>query len=122
MPHSISIHIQALTMASLGIDIKIIAANLSLSRQIIQYWVKKAMDRGYNPAVDPRIHLEYVEDGKRSGRPKEITEAIKEGILDSICKDRNGHEKSSEILAYKAGISYSSVLRILKQRGLKAVK
>jgi hypothetical protein len=87
MPHSISICIQALTMASLGIDIKIIAANLSLSRQIIQYWVKKAMDRGYNPAVDPRIYLEYVEDGKRSGHPKEITEAIKEGILDSIRKD-----------------------------------
>ncbi|GFF59718.1 predicted protein [Aspergillus udagawae] len=60
------------------------------------------MDRGYNPAVDPRIHLEYVEDGKRSGRPKEITEAIEEGILDSIRKDRNGREKSSEILAYEA--------------------
>jgi hypothetical protein len=63
-----------------------------------------------------------MEDGKHSGRPKEITKAIKEGILNSIYKDWNGREKSSEILAYKAGISYSSVLYILKRCGLKAVK
>jgi hypothetical protein len=45
------------------------------------------MDPGYNPAVSPHIHLEYIEYGKCSGRLKESTEAIKENILNSIHKD-----------------------------------
>lgn len=64
-----------------------IAGNLSLSHQIIQYWVEKAIDPGYNPAIDPHIHLEYIEYGKRSSCPKVITKAIKEGILNSLHKD-----------------------------------
>jgi transposase len=75
--------------------------------------IEKGQNRGYNPAHSFRVLLEYVEDGKRSGRPKEISEATEQGILASVAQDRNGREKSSEILAFEAGISHSSVLRIL---------
>jgi hypothetical protein len=58
--------------------------------------------------------MEYAEDAKRSGRPKEIIPEKEKAIIESVSKDRNGREKSSEILAYEASISHSSVLRILK--------
>ncbi|KAF7179335.1 hypothetical protein CNMCM7691_008268 [Aspergillus felis] len=120
--HPVTVRVQALTLAYCGVDMKHIEATTGMPRQTIQYWVKKARERGYNPEIDPRILPEYVEDGKRTGRPKEITKATEQAILESIGKDRNGREKSSEILAFEAGISYSSVLRILKRHGYKAVK
>jgi transposase len=120
--HPVTVRVQALTLAYCGVDIKHIEATTGMPRQTIQYWIKKARERGYNPEIDPRILPVYVEDGKRTGRPKEITEATEQAILESISKDRNGREKSSEILAFEAGISYSSVLRILKRHGYKAVK
>jgi transposase len=66
--------------------------------------------------------MEFVEDAKRAGRPKEITEAIEKSVIQSITKDQSGREKSSEILANEAGISHSSVLRILKRHGFVVVK
>jgi hypothetical protein len=59
---------------------------------MIQYWIMKARERGYNPEIDPRILPVYVEDGKRTGRPKEITEATEQAILESISKNQNGRE------------------------------
>ena len=61
-------------------------------------------------------------DGERSGRPKEITEEMEQGLLVSVRSDRSGREKSSEVLAYEAGISYRSALRILKKHGFHRVK
>jgi hypothetical protein len=86
--------------------------------------IKRGKDRGYNPNQTGSLRLEarYIEDGKRSGRPKEICEATEQAILTSVTKDRNGREKSSEILAYEAGISHSSVLRILHKHGLVIAK
>jgi transposase len=105
-------------MITIGVDIKVVEASLGLSRQTIQYWVKKARERGYNPAVDLRILPEYVEDGKRSGRPKKITDgSTEEAILEPVREDSNAQEKPSEIPTLEAGISYSSVLLILKQNG-----
>jgi transposase len=120
--HPVTVRVQALILAYCGVNIKHIKATTGMPRQTIQYWVKKAREHGYNPEIDPHILPVYVEDGKRTGHPKEITEATKQAILESISKDQNGREKSSEILAYEASISYSSVLHILKQRGYKAVK
>lgn len=102
---------------TIGVDIKVVEATLGLSRQTIQYWVKKARERGYNPAVDLRILPEYVEDGKRSGRPKKSTESTEEAVLGPVTEDPNGRAESSEIPTFKAGISFSSVLPILKENG-----
>jgi hypothetical protein len=42
------------------------------------------------------------------------TKEIEASIIASITKDRARHEKSAKYLTYKAGISESSVLRLLK--------
>ncbi|GFF84593.1 hypothetical protein IFM47457_06533 [Aspergillus lentulus] len=89
-------------MVTIGVDIKVVEASLGLSRQTFQYWVKKARERGYNPAVDFRILPEYVEDGKRSGRPKKTTESTEEAVLEQVREDTKGQEKSFEIPTFEA--------------------
>jgi hypothetical protein len=86
------------------------------------YIRKRAFDRGFNPDKDSRILESYIIDGDRLGRPKEISVKQKERILLAVRKDRLDREKSSEVLAYKSDISYSSALRILYKYGLSCVK
>jgi Transposase len=83
---------------------------------------KKAQDRGYNPDEDPRILESYVVDDIRSGRPRAISKGKEEALLSMVRLNRAGREKSSEVLAYELGISYSSVLRMLHKEGVTNVK
>ena len=119
--HPISIRIQALALLHSGIDIEHIMAATGMSCQAIQYWDQKAKKRGFNPAIDPRILMEYVEDSRRSGRPK-IAESTQNALIEAVKKDRDGREKSSEILAFEYLISASSAWRILKLAGFHSVK
>jgi hypothetical protein len=50
------------------------------------------------------VKLKYVEDGKCSGQPVEITEAVEQSVLALVSADHAGHKKSLEILAFEAGI------------------
>jgi transposase len=86
------------------------------------YIKKKAFKRGFRPDQDPQILDFYVQDGARSGRPKEVTTEIEHAVLESVRANRAGREKSSEVLAYEQGISASSVLRLLYKHGLSNVK
>jgi hypothetical protein len=72
--------------------------------------------------IDPRILELYVCDGVRPGRPIEIGEDVETGLIANLSKDRVGREKSSEVLAYEAGISVSSALKILRKNGCGIVK
>jgi hypothetical protein len=67
---------------------------------------RKAKQRGYDPQRDLRIKDEYVAEGKRSGRPvTAVTEENIDKIMRLVRKDRNGREKSAEMLAFETGIS-----------------
>jgi hypothetical protein len=47
-------------------------------------------ERGFQTEIDPRI-LEYcVADGERSGRPKEISDEVEEGLLANVRGSRSG--------------------------------
>jgi hypothetical protein len=83
---------------------------------------KKAFERGFRPDQDPRILDYYVVDGPRSSRLKEITVEIEQCLLNSVRANQAGREKSSEVLAYKCGISSVSALQILHKYGLNSVK
>ncbi|OJJ62070.1 hypothetical protein ASPSYDRAFT_610823 [Aspergillus sydowii CBS 593.65] len=120
--HPVELRVQILTLYGLGFKTLDIASYLEVAPRTIQDLIKKAKARGYKPEESLRVKKEYFEDSKRSGRPKEITPAIESSILQSISKDRAGREKSSEILAFEAGISSSSVLRILHSYGLNNAK
>ncbi|KAI7978398.1 hypothetical protein EIK77_007679 [Talaromyces pinophilus] len=99
-----------------------VAVMLNMPQNSVYNIVKRAREHGYDPTVNPRIEHEHVANKERSGRPKVVTEAIEASIIASITKDRAGREKSAEYLAYEAGISESSVLRLLKSKSFKKFK
>nr|KMM68929.1 hypothetical protein CPAG_05252 [Coccidioides posadasii RMSCC 3488] len=82
---------------------------------------KQAKDHGFDPKNDPQISLSYVEDASRSGQPKKIS-TKEAGIIAFVTKSHSEREKSTEILAFEAGISHSSVLQILKKHGFVIAK
>jgi hypothetical protein len=83
---------------------------------------KKAFERGFRLDQDPRILDYYVIDGPRSGRPKKILIEKEQDLLNSVRANRAGREKSSEVLAFKCGISPASALRILHKYDLNNIK
>jgi transposase len=120
---SISVRIQALCLATVAnMPVPKVAEIMGMTPVTVYRIVKRARDRGYNPDVNVHIREEYVPDAQRSGRPKEITPAIEQSIIDSVTKDRAGREKSAEFLAYEAGISHSSCLSILKRHNFSSCK
>ncbi|EEA24633.1 conserved hypothetical protein [Talaromyces marneffei ATCC 18224] len=99
-----------------------VAILLNIPRVSVYQIVQRAKEHGYDPTVNPRIEHEHVAKNTHSGRPKVVTEAIEASIIASITKDRAGREKSAEYLAYEAGISESSVLRLLKLNSFNKCK
>lgn len=119
--YSLVQRIQALTLLAEGFSTAAVFAKTGMPERSAQRLKKKAYERGFRPEEDPRILEAYVEDGKKSGRPKTITEAVEQRLLANVREDRSGREKSSEVLAYEVNISRASALRILKKHGLTCV-
>ena len=120
--YSIAQRVQCLTLIVEGFSGRDIEKKTGVKPTAQTYIKKRANARGFCPEQDPRILEYHVQDGARSGRPKEITLETEQRILNSVRKDRSGREKSSEVLAYEVGISRSSALRILHKYGLTNVK
>ena len=120
--YSIAQRVQCLTLIVEGFSGVNIELKTGVKPSTQSYIKKRAFERGFRPDIDPRILLHHIEDGARSGRPKEITLATEQKVLSSVKADRAGREKSSEVLAYEAGISQSSALRILHKYNLSSVK
>jgi hypothetical protein len=68
--HPIELRIQVLSLAAFGVEPKAIAAGLDIPLRSVQDIIQRAKARGFDPAKDPRVKMEYVEDAERSGRPK----------------------------------------------------
>ena len=113
---------QCLTLQAEGFSKTDIEKKTGIKRSAQTYMRQKAFERGFRPDQDPRILDKYVEDGARSGRPKEVTPEIEQTLLESVRTDRADREKSSEVLIYKQNISYLSTLRILYKHDLSNVK
>lgn len=66
-----------------------------------------------------RTFEEYVTPTKPPGPKRMATsKAIEDKLITLIEKNRNGREKSSEVLGFQLdGISHMSVLRMLKRQG-----
>lgn len=120
--HPLEIWVQVLILWAIGWRKEFICHYLDLPPRTVENIIKEGQNRGYNPAQSLWVSHDFVKDGNRTGHPKEISEATEQAVIASVTKDCNGHEKSSEILAYEAGISHSSVLRILHKHRLVIAK
>ncbi|CBF83503.1 uncharacterized protein ANIA_03048 [Aspergillus nidulans FGSC A4] len=93
--HPVELRVQVLTLSAIGFSTEKISKSLNLSPRTVQSIVKKGRDRGYRP---------------------------ENTVITSVTADQAGREKLSEILAYEAGISHSSVLCILYSHGFVIAK
>ena len=127
-PHDNGTRIQVLTLLQEGQTIDYIKEKTKYSKSTIYELLKWAKARGYDPEKDSRILLAYVEDAPRIGRPKKLTEAIEQLIIDTISKNSTTRELSTAKIAaivsplVKGGLSDRSVHRALRRRGYKPVK
>ena len=120
--YSIPQRVQCLTLIAEGFSGRFIETKTGIKPSAQTHLKNKAFQRGFRPDSDPQILLHHVEDGARSGRPKQITLTTEQNLIQSVKADRAEREKSSEVLAYEAGISQSSALRILHKYNLTNVK
>ena len=120
--HDSGTRLQALALAEAGIATKIVTAITEISRQTIARLKTQARDRGYNPSKSRKLFLSYMSDAPRNGHPSVITPKLESAILAAVRKDRYGHEKTSFMLAAEQGISFTTVLRILKPNNFRSCK
>ena len=102
--HDIATRIQALALFEAGIPIPRITEFTGIPKRTIYDLQAKAKARGYNPKVSKLLKIEYVEDGARSGRPRNISRE-QEGAQEPIQNGQNAREENLEIIALEATIS-----------------
>lgn len=67
---------QALTLLTAGYATQYVEKVTGIPSRSLHRIKAKAAQRGYRPSEDPRILASYLEDGKRPGRPKKVTEIV----------------------------------------------
>jgi transposase len=113
---------QCLTLLMEGYSYRKIEEKLGIPESTQKRIKQRAFARGFYPEQDLHILNYYVEDGARSNRPKEISLAREQRLIDSVKLDRAGREKSNEVLTYDHTIGRLSALRIFHSHGLSKVK
>jgi len=87
---------------------------------------KKVKGRDYNFKIDGlRILSEHLVDAPRSGRPNTACNPDTERqVIEIVTKDRNGREKSAEVIGLEivSVISRQSVCRLMYKLNFKKVK
>jgi hypothetical protein len=78
--YSIAAKIQALTLVSSRFLTKYVEEKIGIPQQTVTRIRRTAFQRGFYPDEDSFILEHYVEDAKRSGRLKTITEAIEQKV------------------------------------------
>lgn len=96
IPYPITIRVQALTMVTIGVDIKVVEASLGLSRQTFQYWVKKARERGYNPAVDFVFYRNMWKMANVQAGRKRLLNLLRRLSLNKLGKIQKGKKNLSK--------------------------
>jgi transposase len=114
----ITLRAQAFALQEEGIPVARIKEITGLATSTIYRIKQIAFDRGYDPKVCREFKDEYFTDSPRSGRPKVITEESTTRVLELVCKDRDGREKTAKELGFYVGISETSTLRVLHSSGL----
>ena len=92
-------------MKAIGATLKHIENVTQIKRRLLQYIIKKALNRGWHPKTNPLILNGYIIDAPRAGRKPKITREFKQRILKKVTTDQFGREKSSTYIAAECGCS-----------------
>jgi transposase len=117
--YTLAQRIQCLTLLTEGFSAAQVEQRTGVKERQQRNIKKKAYERGFRPQEDPRILEAYVVDSERSGRLRVVTQNQEDALLATAQTNHSSKEKSSEVLAYEQGISYSSALRFLHKLSVK---
>lgn len=97
---------------------KVVSKITCISVTVLYRLVKKTKIMGFDPKRDLRIEKAYVALVKSPGPRRTVTtQTMEDRVISLIEKDRNGREKSAEVLGYQLDrISQTSVLKMLKRQ------
>ncbi|RFU23613.1 hypothetical protein B7463_g12725, partial [Scytalidium lignicola] len=119
--------IQALTLFEKKVPIPEITQLTSVSKSRIYAYCKTAIQRGYDPNVNPRILLKYVEDTLKPGRPVKATDEVKGQVIKVLKKNSTTRQFSTvpisqAIAKFGMNISVRTVWNILHSLGYSPCK
>ena len=125
--NDIGTRIQALTLLENKFPIAQITEITGVSKSQVYSYRRTAIQRGYNPQVDKRLLISYVEDAPRSGRPVKATEEVKKQLVEVVTKNSTTRQWSTQKIANAIAligtkISARTVLNILNSLGYSPCK
>ena len=78
---------------------------MGMGRDAIRRIYKRALERGYDPAISRAIKDDYVITSLRTGRPRDkATDNIEERLIPQVEADRAGRELNTAQLGFEFGI------------------
>lgn len=104
--------IQTLTLLQLEVLITKITELTGVSKARVYSYRKTAIQRSYNPTIDSRILLKYIEDIPKSRKPIKTTDEIKNQVVNVLKK--NSITKQSSTLAISQQIAKISTVISVK--------
>src|SRR6266404_2106754 len=90
-----------------------------IKRRALQYLIKKALNRGWNPTTNLLVLDGYIIDAPRASRKLKVTREFEQRILKKVTSDRYGREKSCAYIAAECGCSAQTVWRVLRRHGYR---
>ena len=120
--HQLATRAQALAMKAMGATLEQIQNITQIKRRGLQYLIKKALNRGWNPTTNPLILDGYVIDAPRASRKLKVTREFEQRILKKVTSDRYGREKSCAYIAAECGCSAQTIWRVLRRHGYRKTK
>jgi hypothetical protein len=96
--HDPGLRVQALNMFDHGIHLNQIFAETGINASSIYSIRRRAIARGWKPNQGSPILLKYIENARRSGRPKKATPEVIQKVVDIVTKDTKGrHSTCNEV-------------------------
>ncbi|KAK8167941.1 hypothetical protein IWX90DRAFT_126091 [Phyllosticta citrichinensis] len=100
-PHDIATRVHALALKVNGFTDKDILDQTGVASRTIRHIYSRARKRGFDPDKSKRIELRFIEDGKRTGRPRKDANVGKPGDLqphvDANASDGDGPSQLSPV-------------------------
>ena len=120
--YEIATRAQALAMKAMGATLNQIENITKIKRRSLQYLIKKALNRGWNPTTNPLIIDGYVIDAPHPGKKTKCTREFEQQILKKVTSNRYSREKSCAYITAEYGYSTQTIWRVLRRHGYRKTK
>ncbi|KAJ5761742.1 uncharacterized protein N7511_005124 [Penicillium nucicola] len=125
MGHDIAKRSVVVTSKAAGVRSADIAEIVGLTKRTVDRIYERALAKGFDATLRPwNISDAMLADAPRSGRPKNLSLELENGVVTKVCYNRYGRERSCADIARDISLegfkmSSNTTWRILKKAGLR---